>query len=795
MSATYRTNYRRRLYPPPPSVEDEVTSLAREHPPSVADDSNSSVPSRGTVDQEHLLDLVDNPERRYILVSESSSSSNESATHHHARRRRRLSNHDLDTPAPAADGDPALLDRRQPTPYTFTPASAASRNGTDYFLSPDAARNPSSARRPSPNPQRSPNRAERQASRGRNSDQSDDSEPDQRNKSRNRRPYADRKVSFAGPADRPDPPRRDPSRTSARTAAAAAAGVGAAIVGEHAAGRPKLARNTENGPSRVDRRADYSPGKSETLPIPVPPSPGSATRGRTADARPDSPQALWDRLPTESSRYPAAFDLPTRPRNLPGPPGSSGTPNQDYYHSPYPDDYRQGGSALPYPDENPMLSMPEHVHFQYMPDIPAPRPFPHAASTSMDDPLAESYLRHRNGPPMSRTGSRTDNDNGLRPQRSHASSGGLPWFPPCPRKDFVSGFRDWYSLEGSPDFHVCPSCLREIIEPTRFRHFFQPSNPHSTEGRVRCDLGKPWVRIAFLQCEKYHNDLDLISAIVELSREEHLLPCRGHEETVRTWYGIQDDDGDFVPNFYLCSIDKANVEILFPSLEGAFKRRPSHHPHVCSLRSGGRRFKMYIDLLDAIHEDAVRKARAAPAAHGRRAPAADERLLEPLRELAATVAAMPECPRDRLVTADTPWHVLAGHPDTPVCRECYSEVVRPALARGSRVAAAFARDPVPLGPAAGATAPPTCQLYSERMQAVWERAVREDDVGLLARAIHERRAHEAEVKRRRVDLERLLRGVETRAYHGPGGAIQRQEDLDLVDRNLEKNEEEWRMWE
>jgi hypothetical protein len=813
MSATYRTNYRRRLYPPPPSVEDEATSLAREYPPSVADDSNSSVPSRGTVDQEHLLDLVDNPERRYVLVSESSSSSNESAPRHHASGPRRLSNRNPDTPPLAGDVDPAVLDRRQPSPYTFTPASAAGRNGTDCFLSPGVARHPS-ARRPSPAAQTSPNRSLSQANRGRNSDQSDDSEPDGRNKSTNRRPYAEsgptlpRKVSFAGQADSADTPRRDPSRTSARTAAAAAAGVGAAVIGEHAAsGRPKLGRNTENSSGRADRRADYpearAPGLSETPPSPF--------RGRTANSRPDSPQGLWDRLPTEPPRYAAEFDLPThpRPRNPPRPPGSSGAPNQDYYRSPYPGDYLQGGSALPYPDENPMLSMPEHVHFQYMPDaypdIPAPRSFPHTANPSnatINDPLAESFLRPRNAPPMSRNGSRSDNDNGPRPQRSSASAGGMPWLPPCPRKDYVAGFYDWYSLEGSPDFHVCPSCLHEIIEPTRFRHFFQPSNPRSTEGQVRCDFGKPWVRIAFLQCEKYHNDLDLIADIVELSREEHLHPCRGHEEMVRTWYGIEDDDGEFVPNFYLCSIDKANVEILFPSLEGAFKRRPSHNPHVCSLRTGGRRFKTYVDLLDAIQEDALHMARTAPApsVHGRRpaagaAPPAGKRLLKPLKELAATIAAMPECPRDRLVAADTPWHVLAGHPDTPVCRECYSEVVRPALARGSRVAAAFARDPAPLGPAAGATAPPTCQLYSERMQAVWERAVRDDDAALLARAIRERRAREAEVKRRRVDLERLLRGVEARAYHGPGGAIERQEDLELVERNLEKNEDEWRLWE
>ena len=178
-----------------------------------------------------------------------------------------------------------------------------------------------------------------------------------------------------------------------------------------------------------------------------------------------------------------------------------------------------------------------------------------------------------------------------------------------------------------------------------------------------------------------------------------------------------------------------------------------------------------------------------------RLPPAGKRLLKPLKELAATIAAMPECPRDRLVAADTPWHVLAGHPDTPVCRECYSEVVRPALARGSRVAAAFARDAAPLGPAAGATGaadvPAVFGAHAGRVGARRARGRRGAAGEGHPRAEGARgRGQAAEGRPREAAARGRGEGV-PRA----GGAIERQDDLELVERNLEKNEAEWRHWE
>lgn len=71
---------RRPKRPPPPSVEDETESLAKEHAPSIAPSSSSEgePQNRGDIDQHPILVPIDeyeaamldqNPERRFVLVS------------------------------------------------------------------------------------------------------------------------------------------------------------------------------------------------------------------------------------------------------------------------------------------------------------------------------------------------------------------------------------------------------------------------------------------------------------------------------------------------------------------------------------------------------------------------------------------------------------------------------------------------------------------------------------------------------------------------------------------------------
>lgn len=62
----------RRSFPPPPSVEDEATSLAREHGPSSSVSSlDEEPPARGDIDQNPVIMEVHeyNPERRFVILT------------------------------------------------------------------------------------------------------------------------------------------------------------------------------------------------------------------------------------------------------------------------------------------------------------------------------------------------------------------------------------------------------------------------------------------------------------------------------------------------------------------------------------------------------------------------------------------------------------------------------------------------------------------------------------------------------------------------------------------------------
>ncbi|KAI0129943.1 hypothetical protein BJ170DRAFT_681424 [Xylariales sp. AK1849] len=68
---------RRRFTPPPPTVEDETESLAKEHGSVVSIATDEEPQHAGDVDQYPIIQLLHehNPERRFVLVSDSSNSS------------------------------------------------------------------------------------------------------------------------------------------------------------------------------------------------------------------------------------------------------------------------------------------------------------------------------------------------------------------------------------------------------------------------------------------------------------------------------------------------------------------------------------------------------------------------------------------------------------------------------------------------------------------------------------------------------------------------------------------------
>jgi len=77
---SYRPHLQKRTWPPSPSVEDEREALAKEAPSSVGSSGQAEgeqpINTRGTVDQDSLLDEIEQPrvaqdhDRRFVLVSE-----------------------------------------------------------------------------------------------------------------------------------------------------------------------------------------------------------------------------------------------------------------------------------------------------------------------------------------------------------------------------------------------------------------------------------------------------------------------------------------------------------------------------------------------------------------------------------------------------------------------------------------------------------------------------------------------------------------------------------------------------
>ena len=125
-----------RRHPPPPSVEDEVTSLDREHLPQY--EPESDVRSRGTVDQEPILIELENHDRRFVLLSDASAEPNQGDRRRQRRSRANTVDRKTSNPKLKLDTDqPSLLERRKPAPYSFSKSSSSRTPSGDYFLSPE----------------------------------------------------------------------------------------------------------------------------------------------------------------------------------------------------------------------------------------------------------------------------------------------------------------------------------------------------------------------------------------------------------------------------------------------------------------------------------------------------------------------------------------------------------------------------------------------------------------------------------------------------------------------------------
>jgi hypothetical protein len=249
-------------------------------------------------------------------------------------------------------------------------------------------------------------------------------------------------------------------------------------------------------------------------------------------------------------------------------------------------------------------------------------------------------------------------------------------------------------------------------------------------------------------------DLKLISSLAEIA--DKAPPCLGKHEAVRYWYSVIDPStGNPIRNFDVCFSCVKSIETLLPALKGIFVRTdhkgPPGLPRVCHMRFDSKRFVHYFDALET----------AADSTEDSYPPDIIQ-----FAALAKRYAAIPECPRDETLSIGY-WHVITQLPEFSVCPECFEEVVLPELERKKAIPAMFNKSLQRLPSA-------SCQLYSPRMRAIFEKAVSGNDYKLLATKARERRMRELESKRKIAEQKRL----------GKSG-----------EKEIKRIENEWSEWE
>ncbi|KAL7949038.1 hypothetical protein V8C42DRAFT_313064 [Trichoderma barbatum] len=128
-----------------------------------------------------------------------------------------------------------------------------------------------------------------------------------------------------------------------------------------------------------------------------------------------------------------------------------------------------------------------------------------------------------------------------------------------------------------------------------------------------------------------------------------------------------------------------------------------------------------------------------------------------------------ECREDRRVS-DGYWYVMEYLPDFTVCGGCYEDVVRPQRTEDNVIAQNFYMKPTKLPIA-------TCQLYSPRMREVFKRACKNKDPEYLEGKVRERLKIEKDVHAKFLDL---LRDKRNTAW---------------TDEQIDKLSREWKRWE
>lgn len=336
----------------------------------------------------------------------------------------------------------------------------------------------------------------------------------------------------------------------------------------------------------------------------------------------------------------------------------------------------------------------------------------------------------------------------------------LPAVPPCPRKEPVAGKTDWRTLPDDDLFTICPTCYKTVFGESEYRDHFRPLPPQDPDMKFFCDFGSsPWYVVAWLVSMKLGmRDLRLFQEVARIAADyaktgaECPGPCREH----RQWHSVRDPaTGRGLPGFNVCRECVKILVALMPNLKAVLSTPGVNGSSACSLHCGVDKgpFLLYIDALERAADEV---GTASPVV-------AEEKLVEDI----AAVARPMTCPRDGALF-HAKWYYLPWLPDLTVCAACYEDAACPALGESAQAADWFGmcRKEFRVG---------TCQLYSERMRAVFAEACRVGDQRMLAEAVVERRDREEEFKSQVERLEKV----------GGGRAME----------EIERLKEAWRTWE
>ncbi|KAL0943761.1 ser arg-related nuclear matrix protein [Colletotrichum truncatum] len=494
---------------------------------------------------------------------------------------------------------------------------------------------------------------------------------------------------------------------------------------------PEQARPSQPGRSR-----------SRAPPEAVMPSPRVSTKSFTDDLPPPPP-------PRSSQTFPVVKD-----------PRDSGDAKDK--PTPYPDDdLLPGTSRLNLRDPDPSRSRSRASTFNVnnsvvMPAVMPPMPVPAGPRSPTEKrrsperrpvtqpgglpPQAEQWPPAKFDP--AKTALAVDGPRGSYRRYSHdADRGGVPDFPDCPRKEGVVGYADWLSLPRCDNFNICPDCYNGVFLNTEFRNDFMPMLFRPMDKPIACDFGScGWYHIAWLLTLKNrHTDLRLFYQVANVASKvtSGTQPCPGDRRVTRVWYSLKNPYSQTtMPDFTVCYECAKTIEGLLPNLTGVFvtlhpAAQPTRGTCAMHFNPDRKRFVMYFDTLETTSDIALATTQAPNIG----------KLVSDIESLSVYA----ECCKDNPVY-DQNWHVMQFLPQFTVCGDCFDEVVAPQLKDGNIVARNFYVKPQRIEEA-------TCQLYSTRMRAVFDKACRRNDPKYLEVKVLERQKMFVETYKRLSKLE------------------------------------------